>query len=566
MADPVRVVLLGGLGEIGRNCMVIEQATGSSRSSIIIDCGIMFPSPDLHGIDLVLPDFTYLREHADEIAGLVATHGHEDHVGGIQFLLRDEHGVGDVRSAPLPIFGSRLTLGLARNRIEEAGLLGRCEFVSVADGDRVDIGPFGVEFVPVTHSVPHAHAIAVHTSQGVVLHSGDYKLDLTPVDDRRCDLARLGQIASTEGVRVLLADSTNAEEPGFAPSETSVGQVLHNLFSEHRDRRIITASFASHLHRIQQIADAAVASGRKVATLGLSMRKNVRLGRDLGVLDIPESSLIDIEEIDRHRPEEICVISTGSQGEPMSALALLARGENRFVTVDEHDTVILSSHAIPGNESNVNRVIDGLLRRGARVVHSGVADVHATGHAQADDIKTYLSIVKPEWYVPIHGEYRHLVANAALGRRMGVAPDQVMLCEDGDVIVIDDDGLRLGDRVPAGYVYVDGIIGDVGTGVIRDRRVLAEEGVVVVVVTVDVQTAEIVTGPEIITRGWVYAPEAEDLLDEACDTVAEAVQRALGGGVRDVEALERDVRRAAGKFVNERTRRRPMIVPVVMET
>jgi ribonuclease J len=566
VADPVRVVLLGGLGEIGRNCMVIEQGTGSSRSSIIIDCGIMFPSPDLHGIDLVLPDFTYLREHADEIAGLVATHGHEDHVGGIQFLLRDEHGVGDVRSAPLPIFGSRLTLGLARNRIEEAGLLGRCEFVSVADGDRVDIGPFGVEFVPVTHSVPHAHAIAVHTSQGVVLHSGDYKLDLTPVDDRRCDLARLGQIASTEGVRVLLADSTNAEEPGFAPSETSVGQVLHNLFSEHRDRRIITASFASHLHRIQQIADAAVASGRKVATLGLSMRKNVRLGRDLGVLDIPESSLIDIEEIDRHRPEEICVISTGSQGEPMSALALLARGENRFVTVDEHDTVILSSHAIPGNESNVNRVIDGLLRRGARVVHSGVADVHATGHAQADDIKTYLSIVQPEWYVPIHGEYRHLVANAALGRRMGVAPDQVMLCEDGDVIVIDDDGLRLGDRVPAGYVYVDGIIGDVGTGVIRDRRVLAEEGVVVVVVTVDVQTAEIVTGPEIITRGWVYAPEAEDLLDEACDTVAEAVQRALGGGVRDVEALERDVRRAAGKFVNERTRRRPMIVPVVMET
>ncbi|MBL6620103.1 MAG: ribonuclease J [Ilumatobacteraceae bacterium] len=566
MADPVRVVLLGGLGEIGRNCMVIEQGTGSSRSSIIIDCGIMFPSPDLHGIDLVLPDFTYLREHADEIAGLVATHGHEDHVGGIQFLLRDEHGVGDVRSTPLPIFGSRLTLGLARNRIEEAGLLGRCEFVSVADGDRVDIGPFGVEFVPVTHSVPHAHAIAVHTSQGVVLHSGDYKLDLTPVDDRRCDLARLGQIASTEGVRVLLADSTNAEEPGFAPSETSVGQVLHNLFSEHRDRRIITASFASHLHRIQQIADAAVASGRKVATLGLSLRKNVRLGRDLGVLDIPESSLIDIEEIDRHRPEEICVISTGSQGEPMSALALLARGENRFVTVDEHDTVVLSSHAIPGNESNVNRVIDGLLRRGARVVHSGVADVHATGHAQADDIKTYLSIVKPEWYVPIHGEYRHLVANAALGRRMGVAPDQVMLCEDGDVIVIDDDGLRLGDRVPAGYVYVDGIIGDVGTGVIRDRRVLAEEGVVVVVVTVDVQTAEIVTGPEIITRGWVYAPEAEDLLDEACDTVAEAVQRALGGGVRDVEALERDVRRAAGKFVNERTRRRPMIVPVVMET
>ena len=566
MAEPVRITLLGGLGEIGRNCMAIEQGSGAERAIIVIDCGIMFPSADMHGIGLVLPDFTFLRENAESIVGLVATHGHEDHVGGIQFLLRDETGIGDRRSSPLPVFGSRLTLGLARHRVEEAGLLGRIELVPVADGAIVDIGPFAVEFVPVTHSVPHAHAIAVHTSQGVVLHSGDYKLDLTPVDDRRCDLARLGQIAAGDGVRVLLADSTNAEEPGFAPSETSVGAVLHQLFAQHRDRRIITASFASHLHRIQQIADAAVASGRKVATLGLSMRKNVRLGRDLGVLTIPDASLIDIEDIDRHEPGEICVISTGSQGEPMSALSLLARGENRFVTVGDRDTVILSSHAIPGNESNVNRVIDGLLRRGVEVVHSGVADVHATGHAQADDIKTYLSIVQPEWYVPIHGEYRHLVANAALGRRMGVDPARVLLCEDGDVLEIDDDGVRPVDRVPAGYVYVDGIIGDVGQGVIRDRRVLAEEGVVVVVVTVDVQSGQVITGPEIITRGWVYAPEAEDLLDEACEVIAETVERTLANGVRDVEELERVVRRAAGKFVNERTKRRPMIVPVVMET
>ena len=539
MAEPVRITLLGGLGEIGRNCMAIEQGSGAERAIIVIDCGIMFPSADMHGIDLVLPDFTFLRENAESIVGLVATHGHEDHVGGIQFLLRDETGIGDRRSSPLPVFGSRLTLGLARHRVEEAGLLGRIELVPVPDGAIVDIGPFAVEFVPVTHSVPHAHAIAVHTSQGVVLHSGDYKLDLTPVDDRRCDLARLGQIAAGDGVRVLLADSTNAEEPGFAPSETSVGAVLHQLFAQHRDRRIITASFASHLHRIQQIADAAVASGRKVATLGLSMRKNVRLGRDLGVLTIPDASLIDIEDIDRHEPGEICVISTGSQGEPMSALSLLARGENRFVTVGDRDTVILSSHAIPGNESNVNRVIDGLLRRGVEVVHSGVADVHATGHAQADDIKTYLSIVQPEWYVPIHGEYRHLVANAALGRRMGVDPARVLLCEDGDVLEIDDDGVRPVDRVPAGYVYVDGIIGDVGQGVIRDRRVLAEEGVVVVVVTVDVQSGQVITGPEIITRGWVYAPEAEDLLDEACEVIAETVERTLANGVRDVEELER---------------------------
>jgi ribonuclease J len=564
MAEPVRIVFLGGLGEIGRNCMAFEQGGGGSRNILIIDCGLMFPGADMHGIDLVLPDFTYLRNNASRIAGLVATHGHEDHVGGIQFLLRDNDGIGHLLDRPLPIYGGALTLGLARNRIEEAGLLDRTQMIAVTDGQVVDIGPFTVEFVPVTHSVPHAHAIIVHTSQGVILHSGDYKLDLTPVDGRRTDLTRIGQLGAA-GVRVLLGDSTNAEEPGYSPSETSVGGVLRSLFTEHRDRRIITASFASHLHRIQQIADAAIESGRKVATLGLSMKKNVRLGLDLGVLKLPESSVIDIEDIDRYVPGQVCVISTGSQGEPMSALALLARVENKFVKLGEHDTVILSSHAIPGNEGNVNRVIDGLLRAGADVLHSGIVDVHATGHAQADEIKTYLSIVRPDHYVPVHGEYRHLVANARLGRAMGVAHDHVLLCEDGDVLELTDDGLTAVGRVPAGYLYVDGIVGDVGQGVLRDRRVLAEEGVVVVVVTVDSQTGKVLTGPEIITRGWVYAPEAEDLLDEACATVADAVEQSLANGVRDVEELERDVRRAAGKFVHDRTRRRPMIVPVVME-
>ena len=290
------------------------------------------------------------------------------------------------------------------------------------------------------------------------------------------------------------------------------------------------------------------------------------LGRELGVLDVPESALIDIESIGDYDPSEICVISTGSQGEPMAALSLLARGENKFVKLGENDTVILSSHAIPGNESNVNKVIDGLLRRGADVIHSGVADVHATGQAQADEIKTYLSLIRPEWYVPIHGEFRHLAANALLGELMDVPRNNIVLCEDGDVLELTDDGLEHAGRVPSGYVYVDGIVGDVGQGVIRDRRVLGEEGVVVVVVTVDMQTGKVLTGPDIITRGWVYAPEAEDLLDEACDRVSDAVEAALAGGERDVEALERDVRRAAGKFVNERTRRRPMIVPVVMET
>jgi len=553
VSQPVRIAFLGGLGEIGRNCMAIEH----DDRILLIDCGLMFPDADMHGIDLVLPDFTYLRDNAARIEGCVVTHGHEDHVGALQYLLRD---------LSFPIWGSAVALGLARNRIEEAGLLGRTELIAVSDGERRKIGPFDVEFIPVTHSVPHAHAIALHTPQGVILHTGDFKLDLTPVDGRRTDLGRIGALATTEGIRLLLADSTNAEEHGHAPSESSVGGVLRQLFMEQPDRRIITASFASHLHRIQQIMDAAVATGRVVATLGLSMKKNVRMGRDLGIIKIPDASLVDIDDIDKYPPGKVCIVSTGSQGEPMSALALLARGESKWVKVGEHDTVILSSHAIPGNEGNVNRVIDGLLRAGCEVVHSGVADVHATGHAQADELKMYLSITNPEWYVPIHGEYRHMVANAKLGMLMGVARDHVLLCEDGDVLELSDDGLSHAGRIPAGYLYVDGIVGDVGQGVLRDRRMLAEEGVVVVVVTVDMQTRKVLTGPEIITRGWVYAPEAEDLLDEACDTVAEAVEKSLASGVRDVESLERDVRRAAGKFVSDRTKRRPMIVPVVMET
>ena len=553
MAKDVRIIFLGGLGEIGRNCMVVEH----DDRLLLIDCGLMFPDADMHGIDLVLPDFTWLRENAHRIEACVATHGHEDHVGGLQFLLRE---------LSFPIYGSQVTLGLARHRIEEAGLLGKTELIPIVDNERRYIGPFDVEFIPVTHSVPHAHAIALHTPQGVIVHSGDFKIDLTPVDERRTDLARLGALAAGDGIRLLMLDSTNAEERGSAPSERSVGVVLRQLFTEHRHQRIITASFASHIHRVQQIAEAAVDAGRVVATLGRSMINNVRMARDLGLIRLPDKSFVDIEDIDDYPPEKVCVISTGSQGEPMAALSLLARGDSKFVKVGPQDTVIFSSHAIPGNESNVNRVIDGLLRAGANVVHSGIADVHATGHAQAEDLKMYLSITEPEWFVPIHGEYHHMVANARHAQTMGVPESRVVLCEDGDVITITDDGIERTDRVPAGMLYVDGIVGDVGQGVLRDRRVLAEEGVVVVVVTVDVGAAKVLVGPEIITRGWVYAPEAEDLIEEGCEAVATAVERALKNGTRDVDALEKEVRRAAGKFVSERTKRRPMIVPVVMET
>ncbi|MCB0977512.1 MAG: ribonuclease J, partial [Acidimicrobiales bacterium] len=371
-------------------------------------------------------------------------------------------------------------------------------------------------------------------------------------------------IAQNEGVRLLLSDSTNADQAGHSRSERSVGKVLSDLFAANEGRRIVTACFASHVHRVQQIADAAIAQGRVIATLGLSMKKNVRLAKQMGLLDIPDDRLLDIEEVRDRPPGEVCVISTGSQGEPMSALALMASSESKWLKLDENDTVILSSHPIPGNEMDVSKVIDGLVRLGVRVVHSGISDVHATGHAKAEELKTLLSIVRPEWFVPVHGEYRHMRAHAELGRIMGVPESNVLVCEDGDRIALTDDGLIRDGRVPAPYTFVDGIVGDVGNGVLRDRQVLAEEGVVVVIVTVDHDGRSIVTGPEVITKGWVYAPEAEELLDECRDVVAAGVRASLAEGDADLESLQRVVRRSAGKFVNERTKRRPMIVPVVM--
>jgi ribonuclease J len=477
-------------------------------------------------------------------------------MGGLSYLLRE---------LSFPIYGSALTLGLARNRIEEAGLLDRTELIPVSDGERRRIGPCEVEFIPVTHSVPHGFATAFHTPQGTILHSGDFKLDLTPVDGRLTDLARIGAMASGEGIKLLLSDSTNADEPGHARSETSVGQVLYQLFHAHEGRRIVIACFASHIHRVQQISDAAIAFGRKVATLGLSMKKNVKLARSMGLLHIPDHALVDIDDVADLDPGKVCVISTGSQGEPMSALALMATRNNRWLEVGPDDTVILSSHPIPGNEMNVSKVIDGLVRLGADVVHSGIHDVHASGHAKQEELKTLLSIARPEWFVPVHGEYRHLVAHSRLAKQMGVADDHTIVCTDGDQLVLDEQGVRIDGSVPAGYLYVDGIVGDVGHGVLRDRKVLAEEGVVVVIVTVDVADGAILTGPEVITRGWVYAPEAEGLLAECADEVRQAVKEAFAGNATDVEALGRVVRRAAGRFVSDRTKRRPMIVPVVME-
>lgn len=550
----VHVTFLGGLGEIGRNCAAVEY----EGRILLIDCGLMFPDADMLGVDLVLPDFTWLKENADRIEGCIVTHGHEDHHGALSFLLRD---------LSFPLIGSALSLALARNRIEEAGLLDRTEMIVVKDRERRTFGPFDCEFIPVTHSVPHGFSTAIHTPQGTIVHSGDWKLDLTPVDGRLTDLAAIGAIAEDEGIRLLLSDSTNADQHGHSRSETTVGKVLYDLFHAHEGRRIITTCFASHIHRVQQVADAAIAFDRVVATLGMSMRKNVRLAREMGLLTIPDSHLRDIEDVRDTDPGKVCVISTGSQGEPMSALAKMAAKESKFIDLDASDTVILSSHPIPGNEMNVSKVIDGLVRLGVQVVHSGIEDVHATGHAKADELKTLLSIAKPEWFIPVHGEFRHLTAHAGLARQMGVKKDKAIVCEDGDRVELSDKGVKKVGRVPASYLYVDGSgVGDIGHGVLRDRKVLAEEGVVVVILTVDSDSASMLLGPEIITRGWVHASEAEDMLDECRLLITDEVKRALSGGQKsDVEALGRIVRRVTGKFVSDRTRRRPMIVPVVLE-
>ena len=551
---PVRIVFLGGLGEIGRNCFCIEV----DGRIVVVDCGIMFPDADMPGIDLVLPDFTYLRENAERVEAVLLTHAHEDHAGGLAFLLRD---------ISVPIYGSELSLALARNRIDEAGMLGRTELIPVADGERRRIGPIECQFVPVTHSVPHGFAVAFFTPEGTIVHTGDFKLDLTPVDGRRTDLALFGELARRDGgVRMLLSDSTNAERPGFTPSESTVGAAMRALFREHPDKRFIVASFSSHLHRVEQVAQAAIAHGRRVAFVGRSMTQNVSLARERGFIELPEFAVIDIEETARFAPGEVCVICTGSQGEPMSALALMAAHEHKYVKVSGDDIVVISAHAIPGNESNVSRVIDSMHRAGAEVVHDRTSPVHVSGHASQEELKFMLNLLTPEWFVPVHGEYRHLVHHARLALDVGIADDHVLVCEDGDTITLGPVGADVERRaVPAGYMYVDGIVGDVSHGVLRDRRMLSEEGVVVVIVTVAAASGEIVTGPEIVTRGWVYAPEADDLIEDAKAVVRASIAVAASEGATDFETIRRHCRKSLARFIDERTRRRPAVIPVVME-
>ncbi|MBU6514687.1 MAG: ribonuclease J [Acidobacteriota bacterium] len=548
--DRVRVTFLGGLGEIGRNCAAIEQ----DGRIVVVDAGLMFPEPTMYGVDLILPDFRWLIERRDRVDAIVLTHGHEDHTGALRYLVKDVN---------VPIYGSPLTLGFARHRLTEARVAHDLTFVEVADNERRRIGPFEVEFIPVTHSVPSAHALAFHTAVGVVVHSGDFKLDLSPIDSRRSNLSRFAALGE-EGVTLLLCDSTNAEEPGFTASESTVGGALRRLFLERPERRLVVACFASHIHRIQQIIDVALQQRRKIALMGRSMEANVKLARKLNLLHVDTADFVDIENVGRYEPGEVCVICTGSQGEPLAALSKLSRGDARNFSVGAEDTIILSSHPIPGNEWSVGRVIDDLHRAGTEVIHSGQEPVHASGHARQGELRTLHQLLRPKNFVPVHGEYRHLRHHADLAASMGLADKHILICEDGDQIDVTRAGISRAGQVPAGFHYIDGSAGDLDERPLEERRMLAEYGVLQITAGVDAERGVIAQPVRVTTRGWFEGEHDRDVVDAVTTTVRDAIQSALKDGIVDDESLTKIAQRAAGRLLGQKYRRQPVLLAAVV--
>jgi ribonuclease J len=545
-AGGLRIVALGGLGEIGRNMTVFEY----SGRLLVVDCGVLFPESDQPGVDLILPDFDYVRPRLDQIDAIILTHAHEDHIGAVPYLLREK--------PDLVLVGSRLTLALVESKLAEHRITPYS--LEVREGQRERIGPFDCEFVAVNHSIPDALAVAIRTPAGMVLHTGDFKMDQLPLDGRITDLrafARLGE----EGVDLLLCDSTNAEVPGFVTSEREIAPVLQQIFAS-AERRVIVASFASHVHRVQQILDAAAGNGRKVAFVGRSMIRNMGVARDLGYLHVPGGLVVDVRDLEELPPSDVALICTGSQGEPMSVLSRMANRDHP-IRIVEGDTVILASSLIPGNENAVNRVVNGLTRWGARVVHKNNALVHVSGHAAAGELLTVFNLLRPRNVMPVHGEWRHLRAAAALAHSTGIPEDRIMLADDGVVVDLAGGEANITGAVPCGFVYVDGLsVGDVSETELKDRRILGEEGFVSVFVVVDSATGKLTGGPEIHARGFA---EDDAVFDEVRALIEAALADAAREGVSDLFQLRQVVRRAVGRWVNEKFRRRPMIVPVVVE-
>jgi ribonuclease J len=549
--DPLRIIPLGGLGEIGLNMMAYE----CGNDIVIVDCGLMFPEPDMLGIDYVIPDISWLRERADRVRGICLTHGHEDHIGALPFVLQE---------LDVPIFGTALTLGFVNEKLREYKLDDLVELVAVRPRESVELGCFRIEFLRVAHSVVDGCALAITTPEGVVIHTGDFKIDQTPVDGQLTDLASLSRYAES-GVLALLSDSTNVEREGFTLSEKYVGEAFAEIFPKCHGR-IIVAAFSSSIHRVQQVVDVAITHGRKILLNGRSMVANVRIARQLGYLTISDNDLMDLKELNRLSPEQVCIISTGSQGEPMSALTRIAMDDHKQIKLERGDTVILSSRVIPGNERTISELINHLYRRGAEVFHEKVSEVHVSGHASQEELKLMLNTVRPRFFIPIHGEYRHLVKHIQLARKVGIPEERCILATDGDVISFFADTAAIVEKVESGRVFVDGKgVGDVGSVVLKDRKHLSEDGMVVVIIGINLSSGALIYGPDIVSRGFVFEDESQDYLETSRAVVLEALDEMNDEMRRDCEEVKQAVRQALRRFFKKSIERRPVILPVIME-
>ena len=549
---PVRIIPLGGLNEIGKNMTVFECC----NDMFILDCGLAFPDMDMPGVDIVIPDFTYVEGNKDKIRGIVITHGHEDHIGGLAYLLKKIN---------VPIYGTRMTLGLIEGKLEEHGLLKQAKLIEVEPRTTVRMGCMAVEFIKVNHSIPGAVGMAIHTPAGIIVHTGDFKVDFSPIDDEIIDLARFGELGS-RGVLALMADSTNAERTGFTCSERTVGGSFEKLFKRAEGKRIIIATFSSNVHRVQQIIDQAKNYNRKVAVFGRSMVHVIEKATELGYLKVPKGIMIDIDEMNRYPDDQIVLVTTGSQGEPLSALTRMAMNSHKKVTITPNDFIIISAKPIPGNEKYVTRVVNELMKSGAEVIYESMYEVHVSGHACQEELKLIQALTKPKFFIPVHGEYKHLVKHAEIAKSMGMPSDHIIISKIGDVIETDGNSMRIVSQVPAGRVMVDGLgVGDVGSIVLRDRKHLSQDGLIIVVIGIERAANAVVAGPDIISRGFVYVRESEELMDEARNVMMTVLDNCNARDLKEWGTLKTKLRDVLSDFIYAKTKRSPMILPIIME-
>lgn len=547
----VKVIPLGGLGEIGKNIAAIEYGD----EIIVIDCGLSFPDTEMYGIDIVIPDVTYLIENKERVKGFFITHGHEDHIGALPYVLRNLN---------VPVYGTRLTLGLIESKLEEHKILDMCDLRSVEAGDTIELDKLKVEFIRTNHSIADSCAIAVHTPQGIIVHTGDFKVDFTPIDKKRIDLQRLAQLGK-KGVLLLMADSTNALTEGYTMSESAVGETLDDLFGKAKGR-IIVATFASNIHRMQQIINSSLKYKRKIAFSGRSMEKISEVAKNLGYLDIPEGLLVDLANINAYADNELTIVTTGSQGEPMSALTRIANSTHKHISIKNDDTVIISATAIPGNEKSVSKIINDLTKKGAKVICKSITAIHVSGHACKEELKLMHSLLKPKYFAPVHGELRHLMSHKELAEGLGQNSKNIFILENGDVLSLSRRKAKVEGKVHAGKVMIDGLgVGDVGNIVIRDRKSLSQDGIISIIFVIEKESKMVVSGPDVITRGFVYVRDSEGLLTEIRDLASDSIERCISKNIYQWSKLKNEVRNEVGEFVYQKTKRKPIIVPIIME-